>query len=305
MQRYLVRRVLISIITLLAVSLVIFIMARIGGDPRSVMLDEFAGEEIWEEMGRELGIDKPIYQQYGIFLKDIFTGDYGQSIKERRPVIEVIWERLPATMELAAASFVFSTVVGVPLGILSSINRGSVLDTIGKLVALVGQSAPSFWLGIMLVFFFAVKLEWVKPSGRQEITSIVLPAVTLGWFFVAANLRLVRSAMLDVLDSEYIKLAKAKGVPYRAVILKHAFRNAVIPPLTFAGVTLGSVVTGSLVAETVFAWPGLGQLAVQALWAFDYPLLQGIVIVFTVMYIAAALLVDILYAYVDPRIRYA
>ena len=305
MQRYLVRRVLISIITLLAVSLVIFIMARIGGDPRSVMLDEFAGEEIWEEMGRELGIDKPIYQQYGIFLKDIFTGDYGQSIKERRPVIEVIWERLPATMELAAASFVFSTIVGVPLGILSSINRGSVLDTIGKLVALVGQSAPSFWLGIMLVFFFAVKLEWVKPSGRQEITSIVLPAVTLGWFFVAANLRLVRSAMLDVLDSEYIKLAKAKGVPYRAVILKHAFRNAVIPPLTFAGVTLGSVVTGSLVAETVFAWPGLGQLAVQALWAFDYPLLQGIVIVFTVMYIAAALLVDILYAYVDPRIRYA
>ena len=305
MQRYLARRVLISIVTLLAVSVIIFIMARMGGDPRSVMLDEFAGEEIWEELGRELGIDKPIYQQYGIFLKDILSGDYGQSIKERRPVIEVIWERLPATMELAAASFVFSTVVGVPLGILSSVRRGGVLDMIGKLVALVGQSAPSFWLGIMLMFFFAVQLEWVKPSGRQEVTSIVLPAITLGWFFVAANLRLVRSAMLDVLDSEYIKLAKAKGVPYRSIILKHAFRNAIIPPLTFAGVTLGSVVTGSLVAETVFAWPGLGQLAVHALWAFDYPLLQGIVIVFTLMYVIAALLVDILYAYVDPRIRYA
>ena len=305
MQRYLVRRLLISTITLLAVSVIIFIMARMGGDPRSVMLDEFAGEELWHELGRELGIDQPIYRQYGIFLKDIFTGDYGQSIKERRPVIEVILERLPATMKLAAASFAFSTFIGVPLGILSSINRGSVFDYIGKLVALIGQSAPSFWLGIMLMFLFAVKLEWVKPSGDREITSIVLPAVTLGWFFVAANLRLVRSAMLDVLDSEYIKLAKAKGVPYRSVVLKHAFRNAMIPPLTFAGVTLGSVVTGSLVAETVFAWPGLGQLAVQALWAFDYPLLQGIVIVFTVMYVAAALLVDILYAYVDPRIRYA
>jgi peptide/nickel transport system permease protein len=220
-------------------------------------------------------------------------------------VIEVILERLPATMKLAAASFAFSTIIGVPLGILSSINRGSVFDSIGKLVALIGQSAPSFWLGIMLMFLFAVQLGWVKPSGDKEISSIVLPAVTLGWFFVAANLRLVRSAMLDVLDSEYIKLAKAKGVPYRSVVLKHAFRNAMIPPLTFAGVTLGSVVTGSLVAETVFAWPGLGQLAVQALWAFDYPLLQGIVIVFTVMYVAAALLVDILYAYVDPRIRYA
>ena len=305
MQRYLVRRLLISIITLLAVSVIIFIMARMGGDPRSVMLDEFAGEEIWDELGRELGIDKPIYQQYGIFLKDIFTGDYGQSIKERRPVIEVILERLPATMKLAAASFAFSTIIGVPLGILSSINRGSVFDSIGKLVALIGQSAPSFWMGIMLMFLFAVQLEWVKPSGDKEISSIVLPAVTLGWFFVAANLRLVRSAMLDVLDSEYIKLAKAKGVPYRSVVLKHAFRNAMIPPLTFAGVTLGSVVTGSLVAETVFAWPGLGQLAVHALWAFDYPLLQGIVIVFTVMYVAAALLVDISYAYVDPRIRYA
>ena len=305
MQRYLVRRILISVVTLLAVSVIIFIMARIGGDPRSVMLDEFAGEEIWEELGRELGIDKPIYHQYAIFLRNLFTGDYGQSIKERRPVIEVIWERLPATMELAAASFAFSTIVGVPLGILSSIRRGGVMDLVGKLVALIGQSAPSFWLGIMLMFFFAVKLGWVKPSGRHDWTSIVLPAVTLGWFFVAANLRLVRSAMLDVLDSEYIKLAKAKGVPSRAIILKHAFRNAMIPPLTFAGVTLGSVVTGSLVAETVFAWPGLGQLAVQALWAFDYPLLQGVVIIFTVMYVIAALLVDVLYAYVDPRIRYS
>ena len=175
----------------------------------------------------------------------------------------------------------------------------------GKAVALIGQSAPSFWLGIMMIFFFAVKLGWVPPSGRQDWNSIFLPAITLGWFFVAANLRLVRSAMLDVLDSEYIKLARAKGVSRRAIIWKHALRNAIIPPLTFAGITLGTLVTGSLTIEVVFAWPGLGQLAVQAVRAVDYPLLQGIVMSFTLIYLMAAFLVDVLYAYIDPRIRYA
>ena len=178
------------------------------------------------------------------------------------------------------------------------------MDQLGKLVALIGQSAPPFWIGIMLMFFFAVRLGWVPPSGRQEATSIILPAVTLGWFFVAANLRLVRSAMLDVLDSEYIKLARAKGVPRPKIIWKHAFRNALIPPLTFAGITLGSLITGSLVAETVFAWPGLGQLAYLAVRDSDYPLLQGVVITFAVFYLASNLLVDVLYAYVDPRIRF-
>ena len=179
------------------------------------------------------------------------------------------------------------------------------MDIVGKVVALIGQSAPSFWLGIMFMFWFAVKLGWVPPSGRGEWRSIILPMVTLGWEFIAANLRLMRSAMLDVLDSEYVKLARAKGVTNRAVLWKHAFRNALIPPLTFAGVNLGALITGSLTTELVFAWPGLGQLAVQALWAFDYPLLQGIVIIYTLMYVAAAFFVDVLYAYIDPRIRYA
>ena len=173
------------------------------------------------------------------------------------------------------------------------------------MVALVGQSAPPFWLGIMLMFFFALKMGVVPPYGKQDWNSIILPAVTLGWYYAAANLRLVRSAMLDVLDSEYIKLARAKGVNSRTVILKHAFRNALIPPLTFAGVTLGALVTGSLVTETVFAWPGLGRLAIEALFAFDYPLLQGVVITFTLLYVTAAFAVDVLYAYIDPRIRYA
>jgi peptide/nickel transport system permease protein len=224
---------------------------------------------------------------------------------EARPVTDVIIERAPATLLLGGVAFVFSILIGVPLGILSAVKRGTLLDSFGKLIALIGQSAPPFWLGIMMIFFFAVKLGWVPPYGKQDWNSIILPAVTLVWYYAAANLRLVRSAMLDVLDSEYIKLARAKGVNSRTIIIKHAFRNALIPPLTFAGVTIGALVTGSLVVETVFAWPGLGRLAIQALFGFDYPLLQGVVITFTLMYITAAFIVDVLYAYVDPRIRYA
>jgi peptide/nickel transport system permease protein len=304
MQRFLIRRLVIVIVTLFAVSIIIFIMARAGGDPRTMLLDDYASEEQWEELGRTLGIDKPYYQQYGIFIADLFKGDLGRSIKERRPVIDVISQRIWPTIQLGLTAFVFSVVIGIPLGVLSSVRRGSPLDVVGKVVALIGQSAPSFWLGIMFMFWFAVKLGWVPPSGRGEWRSLILPMVTLGWVFIAANLRLMRSAMLDVLDSEYVKLARAKGVTGTAVLWKHAFRNALIPPLTFAGVNLGALITGSLTTELVFAWPGLGQLAVQALWAFDYPLLQGIVIMYTLMYVAAAFFVDVLYAYIDPRIRY-
>ncbi|NQW24268.1 MAG: ABC transporter permease [SAR202 cluster bacterium] len=305
MQKYLARRFVLAFVTLLAVSLIIFIMSRVSGDPRHIYLDDYSTQEDWDRMGVVLGLDKPYYQQYGLFLKGAIRGDLGESVREARPVTSVIWERLPATLMLGAVAFTLSLLIGVPLGILSAIKRGTPLDALGKLVALIGQSAPPFWLGIMLMFFFAVKLGVLPPYGKQDWNSIVLPAVTLGWYYAAANLRLVRSAMLDVLDSEYIKLARAKGVNSRTVILKHAFRNALIPPLTFAGVTLGALVTGSLVVETVFAWPGLGRLAIEALFAFDYPLLQGVVITFTLLYVIAAFIVDVLYAYVDPRIRYA
>jgi len=256
-------------------------------------------------MGEVLGLDKPYYQQYGLFLKGAIRGDFGESVREGRPVVDVVLERAPATLLLGSVAFAISLIVGIPLGILSAVRRGTFMDVFGKTVALIGQSAPPFWLGIMLMFFFAVELGVLPPYGKQDWNSIVLPAVTLGWYYAAANLRLVRSAMLDVLDSEYIKLARAKGVGSRTIILKHAFRNALIPPLTFAGVTLGALVTGSLVVETVFAWPGLGRLAIEALFAFDYPLLQGVVITFTLLYVTAAFVVDVLYAYVDPRIRYA
>jgi peptide/nickel transport system permease protein len=305
MQKYLLRRLILALVTLLSVSLIIFIMSRVSGDPRHIYLDDYSTQEDWDRMGVVLGLDKPYYQQYGLFIKGAVRGDFGESVREGRPVLEVVLERAPATMQLGAVAFLLSVLVGVPLGILSAVKRGTFLDTFGKFVALIGQSAPGFWLGIMMMFFFAVKLGWVPPYGKQDWNSIILPAVTLGWYYAAANLRLVRSAMLDVMDSEYIKLARAKGVNSRTIILKHAFRNALIPPLTFAGVTLGALVTGSLVVETVFAWPGLGRLAIEALFAFDYPLLQGVVITFTLMYITAAFVVDVLYAYVDPRIRYA
>ena len=306
MQRFLVRRLIITFITLLAVSLIIFIMARASGDPRTLMLSELSTGDVdqWEELGEKLGLNKPYYEQYGIFLRDMLTGNFGKSIKENREAADIIWERLVATFQLGVAAFAFSLIVGIPLGILSSVNRGGILDNIGKVVALIGQSAPPFWIGIMLIFFFAVQLGWVPPSGREDWKGIILPAVTLGWFFVAANMRLVRSAMLDVLDSEYVKLARAKGVSSKMIIWKHALRNALIPPLTFAGVTMGSLVAGSLTTEVVFAWPGLGRLAVNAMLASDYPVLQGVVITYTVLYVGAAFLVDVLYAYIDPRIRY-
>ena len=305
MQRFLVRRFFISIITLLVVSVVIFAMSRASGDPRHIFLDDYSTQEDWDRLTVSLGLDKPYYQQYGIFLTDALQGNFGISIKEKRPVVDIIGERVVATIQLGGAAFLFSIALGLPLGVLSAVKRGSLLDGFGKMIALVGQSAPNFWLGIMLMFFFAVNLGWLPPYGRQEKLSIILPAITLGWYYVAANLRLIRSAMLDALDSEYIKLARAKGVKPAVVIWKHALRNALVPALTFAGVTLGALVTGSLVVETVFAWPGLGQLAVQALFGADYPLLQGVVMVLTMLYVLAALMVDVLYAYIDPRIRYA
>ena len=304
MQRFLMRRAVLTVATLWLVSVLIFLMARIGGDPSTLLIDDYASAQSLQELRESLGLDKSWPEQYWIFFTGALRGDFGISIVQKQPVGSLIAQRIAATLHLGLVAFIFSLAVGIPLGVLSSLKRGSMVDRLSKVVALIGQSAPPFWIGIMLMFFFAVKLGWVAPSGREEATSIILPAITLGWFNVAANMRLMRSAMLDVLDSEYIKLARAKGVSSRQVIWKHAFRNALIPPLTFAGITLGGLITGSLVAEVVFAWPGLGQLAFLAVRDSDYPLLQGVVIAFAVAYLATAFLVDILYAYIDPRIRF-
>ena len=305
MQKFILRRLAITVVTVFVVSLIVFVMARVTGDPLLLLLDDYAVQEDYDLLKAKLGLDRPLYVQYGIFLRDAATLDFGNSVVTEQPVSQMIRDRIPATLQLGLAAFMFSLVLGVPLGILSSVKRDSVWDQLGKLVALLGQSMPPFWLGIMLMFFFAVTLGWVPPSGRYEWNSFILPAITLGWFTVAANMRLVRSAMLDALDSEYIKLARAKGVSETQIVWKHALKNAIIPPLTFMGVTLGALVTGSIVAEAVFAWPGVGLLAFDALRQSDYALLQGIVIFFTLAYLGTSLAVDILYAYLDPRIRFA
>ena len=306
MQKFLIRRFFMMIITLIAVSMIIFVMARVGGDPRVLLLDEHATKEQWESLGRELGMDKPYYHQYAIFIWNVLHGDFGESIKHREPVFEVIEERIWPTIQLSGGAFCLALLIGIPLGVFSAVWRGTILDQIGRVIALVGQAAPSFWLGIMFMFIFAVKLGLVPPSGMGSWNSFILPMITLAWGgFLAGSLRLMRSAMLDVLDSEYIKLARAKGVSTRGIIWKHALRNALIPPLTFAGVSMPAILTGSLTTELVFAWPGMGQLAIQALFAADYPLLQGLVIMFTFGYVLVALTVDVLYAYIDPRIRYS
>ena len=300
------RRFLMIIVTLIAVSMIIFIMARVTGDPRVLLLDENASQEQWERMGEELGLDKPYYHQYGLFMKDVLRGNFGESIKLQEPVMTAIAGRIWPTVQLGGGAFLLALVVGIPLGVLSAVMRGTAVDQLGRVIAMVGQAAPSFWLGIMFMFFFAVKLGWVPPSGQEGWNSIILPMVTLAWGgFLAGSLRLMRSAMLDVLDSEYIKLARAKGVSARSLIWKHAFRNALIPPLTLAGVSMPAILTGSITTELVFAWPGMGQLAIQALYTSDYPLLQGLTIVFTLGYVGVALAVDVLYAYIDPRIRFA
>ena len=306
MQRFLIRRFFLMIVTLFAVSMIIFVMARVGGDPRSLLLDDHATKEQWELLGEELGLDKPLYYQYAIFMSGVLRGNFGESISLRRPVMEVISERILPTVQLGGAAFLLALFVGIPLGVLSAVKRGTVFDQFGRAIALIGQAAPSFWLGIMFIFWFSVGLGLVPPSGRQDWNSFILPTITLAWGgFLAGSLRLMRSAMLDTLDSEYIKLARAKGLSSRAIIWKHAFRNALIPPLTLAGVSMPAILTGSITTELVFAWPGMGQLAVQALFSSDYPLIQGLTIMFTLGYVFVALVIDILYAYVDPRIRYS
>ena len=304
MQRFLVRRFFTTILSVLIVSVIIFAMARVAGDPRALLMGPLSPPEQWEALGKKLGLDKPYYQQYGIFIWNLVQGDFGKSIFEHRTARDIIGEKLRNTVELGAVSLIWSTLVGVPLGIIGAVRRDGIIDRFGKAIALFGQAAPSFWLGIMLIFLFAVRLEWLPPSGREEPKSIILPAITIGWFFIAVNMRLIRSSMLDVLDSEYIKLARAKGASERAVIWLHALKNALIPALTFFGVSLASLIAGSITVEIVFAWPGLGRQAVTSMLASDYPVLQGVVIVLTLMYVGTALLVDILYAFIDPRIRY-
>lgn len=294
-------------ILLFASTIFIFAMSRIGGrDPREMYMSEnISGREAWAALGREMGLDRPLPVQYGIWLGGILHGDFGTSAKHQRNAMDLVRERLPATLQLTAGAFIFTIVVGLPLGVLSAVKRGTVFDYIGRAFALGGQAMPGFWLGIVLIIVFAVYLHWLPTGRRGGLDHYILPSVTLGWATAAGLLRLVRSSMLEVLDTEFVKLARAKGVSRRLVIWKHAFRNALIAPLTYAGLLMAAFLTGTVVTEQVFAWPGIGRLAIVSVLNNDFPIMAATMMLFTFIYVILSFSVDILYAYIDPRIRYS
>jgi peptide/nickel transport system permease protein len=305
MQRYIAQRGLQSVLALWVMSIVVFGLARISGNPLDVMLPLEAGPEEYAVVAHHWGLDKPLYVQYLVFVYNALRGDFGNSwLWQGYTVMSLVRDRLPATLELAGLALAISVVIALPIGVLSAVMKDSPIDSVAKIIALLGQSLPAFWLGIVLMWIFAVQLGWLPPSGREGIGSLILPAITLGWFQVAAMMRLVRSSMLEVLDSEFVKLARIKGLPEWKVVWKHCLRNAAIAPLTYFGITAGVLMTGSVVTETVFSWPGIGLLIVDAVRARDYHVVQAVIIIFAAIFIAANLMVDLLYAYLDPRIQY-
>ena len=305
MQRYIARRVLQSLLAIWVMSLVVFTLARFSGNPLDVMLPMEATQEDYDRVSKYWGLDQPLYTQYVIFLGRALTGDFGTSWKwPGRSAMDLVWERLPATLQLAGFALLVSVVIALPIGVLSAVKKGTIWDTAAKVIALLGQSLPGFWLGIVLMWIFAVHLGWFPTSGQGGLKYMILPAITLGWFQVAAIMRLVRSSMLEVLDSEFVKLTRIKGLAEWKVVWKHCLRNAAIAPLTFFAIIAGVLMTGSVVTESVFSWPGTGLLVIDAVRARDFQVVQAVVIVFAGIFILTNLLVDIVYAYLDPRIRY-
>ncbi|MCY4625854.1 MAG: ABC transporter permease [Chloroflexi bacterium] len=305
MQRYIMIRLVQSVFTLIGVSIIVFSLARLSGNPLDVLLPPEASDEDFVRISELWGLNEPWYVQYFIFVKNAARGEFGPSFKwQGRTAMELVLLHLPATLQLAALAIGVSVLLAVPIGVMSAVKKGSMLDTGGKLIALLGQSLPSFWLAIVLIWIFAVQLGWFPTSGRGDVSNMVLPAVAMGWFSVASFMRLTRSAMLSVLDSEYIKLARIKGLAESKVVWKHALKNAAIPPLTVFGAIVVGQMTGSVTIETVFAWPGIGLLALQAVNARDYQVIQAVTMFIAVLFIGMNLLIDIVYAYIDPRIRF-
>jgi peptide/nickel transport system permease protein len=305
MQRYIARRFLQSLLAIWVMSLIVFSLARVTGNPLDVMLPLEAGPEEYERVAKYWGLDQPLYIQYAIFLSKAVRGDFGNSWKwHGYSAMGLVGQRLPATLQLAGFALFISIVIALPIGVMAAVMKGTAWDSVAKIIALLGQSLPGFWLGIVLMWIFAVHLGWFPTSGRGGLQYMILPAITLGWFQVAVLMRLVRSSMLEVLDSEFVKLTRIKGVPEWKVIWKHCLRNASIAPLTFFAIIAGVLMTGSVVTESVFSWPGTGLLVVDAVRARDFQVVQAVVIVFSGIFIFTNLMVDILYAYLDPRIRF-
>jgi ABC-type dipeptide/oligopeptide/nickel transport system permease component len=304
-QRFILRRVAQSVLLLFVLALIIFALARVSGNPADLLLREDATQEDRAHLLRALGLDRPVHEQLYLFLAGAVRGDLGESIRYRKPAAEVFFERLPNTLQLLPLAMVGALVVAIPLGVLAAVYRGTIVDKISGVVAVLGIATPSFWLGIVLIYVFSIKLGLLPSSRMGGPSHYVLPAITLGLFLVAGMMRLVRSSLLEVMGSEFVKLARLKGLSQTVVIWKHCLRNALIPVTTLFGVYFALLITGAIVTETVFAWPGVGRLTYEAVIFRDYPLLQAVILLKGVIVLGVNLGVDILYAYLDPRVRYA
>ncbi len=303
--RFLARRVLLTIPVLIGVATLVFALIHlIPGDPVRTMLGESASEESVIELRGRLGLDRPLYEQYGRYLKNLAHGDLGRSLRTDEPVVRALAERIPATFELAAAAMIVATVVAIPLGILAAVCAGTAVDHLATTLALVGISMPSVWLGPLLAIVFSVELGWLPVSGRGTLAQLVLPAVTLGAPLAAMLARMTRASVIDELRELYVTAARARGVSRARAILRHAFRNSLIPIVTVLGLQVGAVLTGAVITETIFAWPGIGRLLIQSIGFRDYPLVQGCILLIAATYVSVNLLTDLAYGLLDPRIRY-
>lgn len=304
MKKYVAKRLLLLIVVLLGISLMVFLILRLTGDPTYLFLSPEATEEDIALFRHQTGLDKPLYMQYLLYLKDLLRGDCGKSLRHGQPALRLVYERLPATIELTMAAMGIALLIALPVGAISAVKPNSMIDHFGMIVALLGQSMPIYWSGLMLILLLSVKLNLLPAFGRGGLSSLIMPAVSLGFFSMARIARVTRSSMINVLGKDYIRTAKAKGLTNYEVTVRHAFKNAAIPIVTLVAMEFGALLGGAVITETIFGWPGVGQLAIQAIYTRDFPVVQAAVLNLAAIFVLINLIVDISYGYLDPRIRY-
>jgi len=304
MMRYIVKRLGQTVVTAIFVTMIVFGLARLTGDPTLLLLPTESTEEDRQFFRKQLGLDRSLPEQYLTFMGNALRGDLGTSFRYREPALDLVIDRLPATLELAVASMILAVLIAIPIGVLAAVRRGSWIDKLARWFATVGQSTPTFWLGLILIMVFAVDLGLLPSSGRGGLSHLVLPAVTLGWYSAAAIARLTRSSMLEMMQSDFVRFERLSGLPEWVIVTRHALKNAAIPIITYMALQFGVLLSGAVVTERVFAWPGLGQMVVEAINSRDYPVVQAAVLVASLLFLLINLAVDLVYSWLDPRIRY-
>jgi len=302
MGAYIIRRLLQSIVVIFGVIIITFVISRVLGDPIALLLPPEATPEQRAYLTKDLGLDRPLYVQLVVYVGKVLKGDFGQSFRHQEPAMKLILDRVPASLYLSLVATLISICFAIPLGIFSALKRGTIFDRIGMTLALFGQSIPAFWAGIMMILLFAVTLRWFPPSGYGGLNHVILPAVTLALFFSAATARLTRSSILDVLDMDYVRYARLKGVPEFVVVMRHVLRNSFITILNIVALQLGLLLGGAVITEFIFSWPGIGRLSLDAIYNRDYPVIQATVVIAASFFVVINLLVDIIYSATDPRV---